>query len=258
MKLLYKIFIIYSFLGLIFCNAFASEPILITSSKNMNDIIFDGKWTFLEEWKASTETVISYDDGTRIHLRSAHQGNFLYFFIDVINDMNLDRGIDNAMICIDGNNNKSVRPDLNDYCFSVSAGKDHPMTYQGDGFIGTNGYFSVVPNHDKLIAIGDRSDQNDRYSKINHVSYEFRIPIEIFGRSDNYGLFVNVYDSHIKKFYTWPENIEIKNVFDIPSPAKWGDVFSPDKSLPEFPQPVVFLLFLSILPLIKFKHKLFR
>src|SRR5574338_554088 len=130
MKLLYKIFIVYGFLGLLFCNAFASDPILITNSENMNDVIFDGKWTFLEEWKAATETAISYDDGTRIHLRSAHQGDFLYFFIDVINDVRLDQGTDNAMICIDGDNNKGIRPDSNDYCFSVSAGKTNPVTYR--------------------------------------------------------------------------------------------------------------------------------
>ena len=53
-------------------NSFASvEPILITKSPSMEQIIFDGKWTNPLEWKHLVITCIHLDDGdVIIHLRT--------------------------------------------------------------------------------------------------------------------------------------------------------------------------------------------
>ena len=54
-----------------------AEPIMITVSSTMNKVIFDGKWTYGTEWKQSSLNTISYNDGTLMQLRTAHQENFI-------------------------------------------------------------------------------------------------------------------------------------------------------------------------------------
>src|SRR5438445_12477598 len=58
--------------------AYADNTIMITKSFYMDKVIFDGKWSFLTEWKKSSLDTLSYDDGTEIELRTAHQNNFIY------------------------------------------------------------------------------------------------------------------------------------------------------------------------------------
>lgn len=50
-----------------------------------------------------------------------------------------------------------------------------------------------------------------------------------------------MYDTHSNKFYSWPPDVNSKNPFQIPSPSVWGDLISPDHSLPEFPLPAIIL-----------------
>ena len=76
------------------------------------------------------------------------------------------------------------------------------------------------------------SDKEDKYSAISHASYEFKIPIELIGRSDNYGFYVNVFDANSNVAYSWPEEIKLES-FSIPNPSLWGNLISPDKSLLE-------------------------
>ncbi len=73
--LLFSVMTLVLFSGLVQF-AFAQET-MITKSDNMNDVIFDGKWTFYEEWKASALEIISTENGS-IYLRTAHQDNFIY------------------------------------------------------------------------------------------------------------------------------------------------------------------------------------
>ena len=45
------------------------------------------------------------------------------------------------------------------------------------------------------------------------------------------------------KLYTWPpQNSTSLDISKISSPDKWGQIVSPDKSLPEFPIPVITLV----------------
>jgi len=74
-----------------------------------------------------------------------------------------------------------------------------------------------------------------------HASYEFRIPTDLIGRSDNYGYYVGVYDDFTKTTYSWPSEI-VLDEFKIPSPKLWGEIISPDKSLPEFEWAIIALL----------------
>ena len=254
-KIIFVILIISITLLFPLRNTFASltEPILITSSSSMDQVIFDGKWT-ASEWKPSSFNNFLYDDGTRIILRSAHQDSFMYFFVDAPNDFTLNKGMDKATICIDGENNKNKIPDDNDFCFSATLGNKQGVVFQGGSINGITGNFEKISNPENFIGISSISDENDRYSKIPHPSYEFKIPIELLERSDNYGFYVSVYDANLDKFYSWPINSTRENSSDIPPPSKWGDIISPDKSLPELNFPLIVLM-ISILTIIFVQSK---
>lgn len=240
MKVIYFAIISFIFASGMQC-AYADEPILITLSGGMNKVIFDGKWSFFEEWKPTSLNTFSYNDGTIIEFRSAHQGNFIYMFVDAISSSHFAKGSDYAMICFDRNDNKTVVPDADDYCF-MSVLDGNSFAYQGNSPLGFNGNFKKIPNPDGFIGIGGISDKNDRYTDISHPGYEFRIPTDTVGRSSDYGFFFVMYDTHFNKFYSWPQNVTIDSPFKIPSPSVWGDLISPDQSLPEFPWPVIVLI----------------
>jgi len=220
-------------------NVFAEEPIMITISHNLDQVIFDGIWTNFSEWKASTLDHIRVDQGT-IYLRTAHQGNFVYVFLDVTIDTHLDKEADKAVICFDTENDKTEFADSNDYCFIATLGKEIGSTLQGESSLDTNN-FQNIQNPEGFIGIGGVSNEHDRYSKIPHASYEFRIPTDLIGRSDNYGYYVGIYDDFTKTTYSWPSEI-VLDEFKIPSPKLWGEIISPDKSLPEFEWAIMALL----------------
>ena len=236
-----RLLVILLIIILFFPYASASEPILITKSVNMNDVEFDGKWTTKLEWKKSSWNEFSFDD-KKIHLRSAHQGDFIYFLIDPVDDLTLDNGADKATICIDSKNNKSLIPDSDDFCFSIALGNSQGIVFQGGADLKSKNYMKRILNVDNFIAVSKISDANDRYSSIPHPTFEFKIPLELIGRSDNYGFYFSVYDASENQFSSYPIEAEREKMFTLPSPKLWGNLVSPDKSLPEFEIPLLVLL----------------
>lgn len=226
---------------------FAEEPILITLSPHIDNIIFDGKWTDDLEWKESSYNKISFDDNTQVHLRVAHQENFIYILIDFESDIILNKISDSAIVCFDTKNDKTKIPQSDDYCFSTTLDGKKSFTYQGNNIPAINGYFTKIPNHENLIAVGTISDKYDRYSKTPHASYEFKIPLDVLGRSNNYGFYFSVFDADSQKHYSWPHNIKKQSLISISNPSVWGDLISPDNSLPEFNFSIMSLLISSII-----------
>ncbi len=258
-------FLCFAFLTIFvsFENIFAtSEPILITISPSMERVIFDGKWTNFSEWKQSSHNPYTFDNGKiTIHLRTAHFGDYIYVFVDPVNDLTLDENMDKATICFDGRNNKSEIHDTNDFCFSVSLGNSEGIIFQGNPIDKSATFMKKISNPDDFIAISAISDENDRYTKTPHPSYEFKIPIELLERSDNYGFYLSVYDASLDKFYSWPESSTSDISSNIPPSSEWGDIVSPDKSLPELSLPILIftiLIFTIILVQSKAKIGIFR
>ena len=256
-KIILSIFLVSS---LFFSNVYAEEPILITSSTTLDKIIFDGKWSDGLEWKVSSYDKIVFNDGTKIVLRSAHQGDFIYIQINAITDFVLDKGSDSAILCFDTKNDKTTIPEKDDYCFFTTLNGKSSFTYQGGSPFALNGYFEKIPNHKDYVSIGGISDNNDRYTKIPHPSYEFKIPLEILGRSNNYGFYFSVFDANSHKTYSWPTQIQTKSFLTIPSPEQWGDIISPDKSLPEFNFSILLLVLIPVFAVTHFisKNRYFR
>ena len=221
--------------------SYAIEQIPITKSGLMDNIIWNGKWSFYEEWKESSLYTLSYDDGTVMQLRTAHEGDFIYVLIDAVSMTHYNQGSDRAIICFDGKNDKNIVADDDDYCFGVALSNNSPFVLQGGSPLAQTDHFVNIANPGAIGAAAI-SDENDHYSSTPHSNYEFRIPIDLLGRSDVYGFYLGVYDSNKEKIYAFPENLTSTSQFGIPSPSKWGEVISPDKSLPEFPLPIITLL----------------
>ena len=258
---LFFLVVLFTFIfPLHFQNSFALEPIPITASSGLENIIFDGKWSSNTEWKPTSYTPLRYEDNSQIYLRIAHQENFIYVHVNVPTDKTIDKGADSAIICFDTLNDKTTIPSSDDYCFSTTIDGKNSFTYQGNSVPAINGYFKKIPNHQDFIAIGTASDNFDRYSNTPHASYEFKIPLELLGRSNNYGFYFSVFDAHTQTHYSWPYSIEKQSVISISSPSQWGDLISPDKSLPEFNSMILLSLFfpLSVTLFLFSKSELFR
>ncbi len=236
-------------------SVFAEDPIMITKSNKMERVIFDGIWTHSAEWKASSLNLGVVDDQGIFYIRSAHQENFVYVFLDVILDTHLDIASDKSVICFDTENDKNEFADSNDYCFIAILGENVGSTLHGESSLVANN-FQNIPNVEGFIGIGGISDENDRYSIIPHASYEFRIPTDLIGRSDNYGFYIGIYDDFTNTTYSWPSEI-VLDEFEIPSPKLWGEIISPDKSLPEFDLPFLALVssLILILVITRIKNK---
>ncbi len=228
--------------------AYAQSTIPITKSDDMDKVEFDGRWTFTTEWKKSSLNAITQPD--HIIIRTAHQDNYIYVMLNAIADTTIDNTKDNAMVCFDAKSDQSVKPDSNDYCFKIRLGSTKAFTLQGSD----SGEFKPVGNHKDLIAVGGTSDENDRYSPVPHPTYEFRIPIELLERTNTYGIYIQVFDYSNATTYSWPSGIIIENP-EIPSPAKWGIIYSPDKSLPEYDLPILVLILGSLSAVILTKNK---
>ncbi|MGQ0605983.1 MAG: hypothetical protein ACT4OD_03380 [Candidatus Nitrosotenuis sp.] len=231
----------------------AFEPIPITISGTMDKIIFDGKWTNEFEWKASSLNTYGYENDVQIVLRSAHQDDFVYVFLDAITDYSQDELNDYAIICFDTKNNKSIKPDLDDYCFMTYLNDKHSFVYQG-GYDSEKTDFKKLVNPDGFIGISVMSDANDRYTAIPHPSYEFRIPTNLIGRESIYGFYFLVYDGNSQKTYSYPQNLDTENF--VSNPSQWGEIYSPDKSLPEFYLPPLIIIagFSIVIILTKIKN----
>jgi len=219
--------------GLCILPAYAYDEIPITYSGTKTHVQFDGKWTYEYEWKESSLNQYIYDNGNKIViLRSAHQGNFIYILLDAESDETINLGADRAVVCFDTTNKKNNIPNSDDFCFMSILGQKTGVTYQGNTNSTTNDGFTQIPNPEGFIGISSASDKNDRYSTVPHATYEFRIPTDTIGRSDVYGFYFAVYDDNTKKYYTYPSEITVNKM--ISEPSTWGEIYSPDKSLPEF------------------------
>lgn len=238
MKTLVTILILIPFV----VNEAYSEEIFITLMTEFEKMTFDGKWTSKLEWKGTSETIV-FDENAKLVIRTGHDYENLFVLINSVSDESLDRISDRGIVCIDSKNDGGNHPKKDDYCFIISVGSDQPITLQGGHFLAQTGFYKKISNHPDLRAVGGSSDDRDRYSKTPHTSYEFKIPLEIFGKSDIYGFYVGAFDASNGLTNGWPREAQEDNYPFIPTPDKWGKLISPDKSIPEFELP--FLIFAS-------------
>ena len=209
---------------------YADEPIKVTTSSALHNVQFDGDWTFRTEWKESSYDNFLFDDDRQLVLRTAHQDGFFYVMINYLMDFTYHHIADRAIVCFDGYDTSSMA-DESDWCYAVSRESGNGHTLQGGSPISQTSHFNLVKNHPDFVAHGGMSGKNDPYVTAPHATYEFRIPIEQIGFQDEYGFFVQVFDGNDVK--TYPKEFSGKYPQKIPSPTKWGKIFSPDRSISE-------------------------
>jgi hypothetical protein len=226
---------------------FAQPQIFTTLRGGVDSIIWDGKWSYLQEWKPMSEDILQYNDGNELAVKTGHDRENLYVFLDFVTEHQFSKFSDYGVVCAVANKTTESYPQKDDYCFLGHLGSHNPLTLQGGGYLAITNHFIKIENDPDLIAVGGISDDHDRYSPIPHASYEFRIPIKVIGRSDIYGFYVAVYNSHDGLSYSWPQNITNSSFPTVPPPSSWGQLISPDKSLPEFPLPTLMMVSSMIL-----------
>ena len=221
------VIVTFSIAVLLSNTAFADGPIKVTISNTLDDVIFDGEWSFKQEWKASTLDKFRFN-GDDLVLRTAHQDNYIYIMIDVLGDVPYDHIADRAIVCFDGKETSSMA-DESDWCYVATRGSKNGHTLNGGSPIYQTSHFNLQKNHPEFIAVGGTSGPNDRYIKMHHAAYEFRIPIEQIGFEDEYGFFMQVFDRN--DVMTYPSEHSGKYPQKIPSPKQWGLMISPDRSI---------------------------
>jgi hypothetical protein len=226
--------------------AFGQPQIFTTLRGGVDSIVWDGKWTFLQEWKPTSEDILRFNDGNELSVKTGHDRENLYVLLDFITENQFRKFSDYGMVCMVANKTIESSPQKDDYCFLVTLGSHNPLTFQGGGYLAITNNFVKVENDPGLIAVGGVSDEHDRYSSIPHASYEFKIPIKIVGRSDMYGFYAATYDAKTDKLYSWPQNATNVKFPAVPPPSRWGELISPDKSLPEFPYPLIMMSLCTI------------
>lgn len=209
--------------------------------------LIDGKWTLEGEWARSTERVFIYEDEAKIAIRVAHERENIYALLDVVSDRSMDSGMDKAVICFDTELNGGNRADVDDYCFMAVLDGSF-TTYKGGAT--TSNSLSVTDNPEGVEMKAGVSDAFDRYSKIPHLAYELKVPIESLKRTDVLGFYAAVFDSNTKTTYSWPISLSHGDDIGIKEPSEWGKLISPDKSIPEFPSGIAFVAGIILLSMI--------
>ncbi len=129
-------------------------------------------------------------------------------------------------------NSKNENPEQKDYCFIVTLSRKNTIVLE------ESLSYTVKPEFKRIFQTGFEGmgdvTKADRHSNIPHNTFEFKIPVDLVGKSNEYQFYVSVYDANHNYILTWPKNITLKNNFEIPSTSSWGVMISPDKSLPEF------------------------
>jgi len=216
-----------------------SQSIPITIDNELNEKIFDGRWTHVTEWKNSSLEYMR-GESTQVTLRISHLEDFIYVLVDAVHDTTPGEQKDHAMVCFDSKVDNRTKPDTNNFCFISKLGSEKGVTLHWSE---ESQSFEMTESHSELIVVGGISDENDRYSKVPHASYEFKIPLELFGRYDRYGFFASSYDHSKIEISTWTVGVQVSTEAEIPDRLSWGFIHSPDKSLPEYELPIsIFLI----------------
>ena len=252
------IFLISVVILFIFNNAFADDSIFTTYRDDGNSIVFDGKWTFEQEWKHASEDIIKFSDGNQFSIKTAHDRKNLYVLIDFFTSKKITKDSDYGMFCITSNSTKQDYAQNDDYCFRLTIGSKTAIVLQGGSALASTNHYKKIQPIIPVTVAGGISDSNDRYNSVPHPIYEFKIPIELVGRSDDYGFYVSAFEAHTNHLYSWPNQVTNGEFSDPPSPSMWGHLVSPDKSLPEFEFSLPVLLFSIIIMIYLTRRRIFN
>jgi len=197
----------------------------------------DGFWTNSSEWTQSGGMLVNYTDDTQLFIHTKHDANFLYILLEMPGDRLVDG---HGVVCIDAENDGGLSMSTDDYCFTQGTSL---RIYRGDN--------RTTTMRTEVAVFGSvqaaRGLTTSYHSTDEHVSYEFKIPLEEYGAIGNeFGMYVTFdtrgrTDSYTH-LYSWPD-VKTNSYLDAPPPKSWAkitlfpstDVPEPQVSVPEFP-----------------------
>jgi hypothetical protein len=215
--------------------SFAQENAITIPVLEGNPPVIDGVWTGPNEWSQASATFTNYADETQLVIKAKHDWDSLYVLLEMPDDNELDG---HGVVCLDTLNDGGPYMKADDYCFTLGGSL---RVYQGDGRT-TVMSDQVAVSREVQAARGLTT--NSPPGSGEHMSYEFKIPLEEFGPvATDYGLYIN-FDtrgqaSSFTYHYSWPD-LESDSYLNAPPPRSWGQIsLSPDANAPEFSVPVM-------------------
>ena len=199
---------------------FHSPQIISALSDTMPNVNFDGAWSFTTEWKQSS--LNEFNSGLMI-VRIAHYDEFLYLHVNNLFDITNNRGADRTIACL-----SPINGGDDFWCFVASRGLKTGHTLIGNSVSAFDGGLKLIPNPENFVGIGGTSSDKDRYLKIPHAAYEFKIPLESIGDAQSYKFFIKAIDG--EQVYTFPENMMHSTNGILPL-EYWGELSSLDKTM---------------------------
>ncbi|HEX2014606.1 MAG TPA: hypothetical protein VLA68_05195 [Nitrososphaera sp.] len=217
--------------------AFSQSPvILLPPIDGPSKPSIDGFWTNPGEWSKASETVVNYSDGTILVIRAMGDADFIYVLLEMPQDYRVDG---HAAICFDTLRDGGPYLASDDYCFVLG---ETLREYHGDGKTTLMQQAAISQN---ILAARSVTGDNSPYeSPQDHVTYEFKVPIDHLGADGApYGFYVTFdtrgQTNNYTYYYSWPDSKNAAYLRVIP-PRSWGVISSSsDVEVPEFPLPVV-------------------
>jgi hypothetical protein len=220
----------------IFIPVTAQEQIISLPVTTDADVpVIDGVWTTTDEWSKASETYQNYTDNTKLVIRGMHDETFIHILLAMPRDYVVDG---RAGICFDTLNDGGPYMKPDDVCFVLGQRLEE---FHGDGR-STLMQETGIP----LKVDGKRglSGSNSPYQVggEQHVSYEFKIPIDyISGVNQTLFGFYVVYETrgestNYTHYYSWPD-YESSSSLRVAAPRGWGLVsVSSSTEIPEVPE----------------------
>ena len=168
----------------------------------------DGMWSSVQEWADGNETIFRKDESFWV-LRVKQVYADIYVLVEVVSDRSIDVR-DGVYLGLSKGNASS--PQLGDYLFYLSLGTKALVrtTFVGDGEDWKYSKASI----DGFLCMAELSAGDSPYASDLHMTYEFKIPIGLFGAASEFRFYVEVHDGDFT--FRWPENGLKSN------PLSWG------------------------------------
>jgi hypothetical protein len=222
----------------------AAQQQMISLPPTKNTIpAIDGVWTTSDEWSIASKTYQNYTDDTQLVIRGMHDESFMYLLLEMPRDYVVDG---RAGICFDSLNDGGPYMNPDDVCFVLGQRLEE---FHGDGRTTLMQETGVYVDVDAKRGL---SGSNSPYrSTQDHVSYEFKIPVDYIGGANRtlFGFYV-VYETrgettNYTHYYSWPD-YEISSSLRVAAPRGWGlasiSSTTDVAEVPEFPVPIMILI----------------
>lgn len=195
----------------------------IDSFKLTNEITIDGKWTNVNEWNDTLEESLIFSEGAgKAYLRVKHDINNLYILVDFVTYNDTKTG-DGCIIVLDTRHDggSSVQQDDLAVLIRWNTSSEIYPAIQWGGWL--NDWEFLPSNFETKSSI---ESENNPYSIIPHLIFEFKIPKSSFNLSSTtLGFLVFLICDN--------ENIKaaLPIIFDAQKPDNWADLLLFNESI---------------------------